>query len=182
MRLERPSRRREDEYLAAVRRSRALHRRFVTTASTREEYRDYLRRARRKNQESFFVVIAATGELAGVVNVNEIVRHSEQSGSLGYYAFAPHSGSGLMREGLALAIDRAFGELGLHRLEANIQRGNRRSTALVRGLGFRHEGTARGYLKIGGRWRDHERWALLKDDWPPVERRKRASRAQPRRA
>ena len=40
-----------------------------------------------------------------------------------------------------------------------------RSIALVRGLGFRREGKARGFLKIGNRWRDHERWALLKEDW-----------------
>ena len=165
VRLERPTLRREPEYLAAVRRSRALHRGFVTTSETPEEYRDYLRRARRKDQESFFVVTAESGELAGVVNVNHIVRYGEQSARLGYYAFAPHAGSGLMREGLALAIDRAFGDLGLHRLEANVQRSNRRSIALARGLGFRREGVARGYLKIGGRWQDHERWALLKEDW-----------------
>jgi ribosomal-protein-alanine N-acetyltransferase len=146
----------------------------VTTAATHEEYRDYLRRARRKNQESFFVVIAETGELAGVVNINEIVRYSEQSGRLGYYAFAPHAGSGLMAEGLALVIGRAFSELGLHRLEANVRRENRRSIALVRALGFRREGVARGYLKIGGRWQDHERWALLKEDWRRLAQSRRA--------
>ena len=52
-----------------------------------------------------------------------------------------------MREGLELVIERAFRELGLHRLEANIQPGNRRSIALVEGLGFRREGTARGLLE-----------------------------------
>jgi ribosomal-protein-alanine N-acetyltransferase len=165
VRLERPSARREREYLAAVRRSRALHRGFVTTASTPAEYRHYLRRTRRRNQESFFVVTAESGELAGVVNINDIVRHSEQSGRLGYYGFTPHAGSGLMAEGLALVIGRAFGDLRLHRLEANIHGDNRRSIALVRGLGFRREGVARGLLKIGGRWRDHERWALLREEW-----------------
>jgi ribosomal-protein-alanine N-acetyltransferase len=42
---------------------------------------------------------------------------------------------------------------------------NRASVALVRRLGFRREGYSRRYLKIGGRWRDHERWALLAEDW-----------------
>jgi ribosomal-protein-alanine N-acetyltransferase len=68
-------------------------------------------------------------------------------------------------------IDRAFRELRLHRLEANVQRSNRRSIALVRGLGFRREGVARGYLKIGGRWQDHERWALLNENWRRAKRR-----------
>jgi ribosomal-protein-alanine N-acetyltransferase len=163
--LERPSARRERDYLDAAHRSRELHRGFVTAAATPREYRDFLRRARRENQESFFVVAAQSQELAGVVNVNDIVREREQSGRLGYYAFVPHAGTGLMREGLVNVINLAFLELGLHRLEANIQPGNPRSITLVAGLGFQREGQARGYLKIGGRWRDHERWSLLATDW-----------------
>jgi ribosomal-protein-alanine N-acetyltransferase len=121
-------------------------------------------------------VSAVTNELAGVININEIVRYAEQSGRLGYYAFAPLAGRGLMREGLAHVIDIAFRELKLHRLEANVQASNRRSISLLEGLGFRREGTARGYLKIGNRWRDHERWALLKEDWP----QSRSGGARPR--
>ena len=165
IRLERPSARREREYLEAVLRSRALHRGFVVAGTTPRDYRSYLRRTRRDNQESFFIVHAESGELVGVININDIVRHAELSGRLGYYAFVPHAGNGLMREGLGLVIDRAFRELGLHRLEANVQASNRRSIALVEGLGFTREGNARGFLKIGNRWRDHERWALLKEDW-----------------
>jgi ribosomal-protein-alanine N-acetyltransferase len=165
VRLERPSARRERDYLNGALRSRALHRGYVVAASTPREYHAYLRATRRANQESFFVVDAQSGELAGVININDIVRRAEQSGRLGYYSFVPLAGNGLMREGLVLVIARAFGELELHRLEANIQSGNRRSAALVEGLGFKREGKARGFLKIGNRWRDHERWALLKEDW-----------------
>ena len=129
------------------------------------EYRDYLRRSRRASQQSFFVIENGVDALAGVVNINDIVRYSEQSGRLGYYAFAPFAGRGLMFEGLSLVVRLAFREFDLHRLEANIQRSNTRSIALVEKLGFNREGTARGFLKIGNRWRDHERWALLKEDW-----------------
>jgi ribosomal-protein-alanine N-acetyltransferase len=70
-----------------------------------------------------------------------------------------------MREGVQLAIRRCFRELGLHRLEANIQPANRRSIELVASLGFRNEGLALRFAKVAGRWRDHERWALLADEW-----------------
>jgi len=89
---------------------------------------------------------------------------------LGYYAFAPHAGSGLMRAGLRLVIHLCFREIGLHRLEANIQPANERSLALVRSLGFRKEGLSRRYLKIRGRWQDHERWAMLAEEWRTLGR------------
>jgi len=110
-------------------------------------------------------VIAGREDIAGVINVSEIVRGSFQSAYLGYYAFEPFAGRGFMRAGLSMVISRCFAELRLHRLEANIQPDNARSIALVKGLGFRLEGFSPRYLKIGGRWRDHERWALLSDNW-----------------
>jgi ribosomal-protein-alanine N-acetyltransferase len=68
-----------------------------------------------------------------------------------------------MTAGLRLVIRRAFVTLRLHRLEANIQPGNRASIALVSRCGFEREGFSPLYLKVGGRWRDHERWAILAD-------------------
>ena len=66
-----------------------------------------------------------------------------------------------MTEALAAAAAFAFGELGLHRLEANIQPGNAASLALVKRVGFHKEGFSPRYLRIDGDWRDHERWALI---------------------
>ena len=105
-----------------------------------------------------------------MININEIVRGVFCSGYLGYYAFVPHDGRGYMRTGLAAVLRLAFRSYGLHRLEANIQPGNGRSIALVQGLGFEREGYSPRYLKIGGRWRDHERWAITSESWRAMAR------------
>jgi ribosomal-protein-alanine N-acetyltransferase len=70
-----------------------------------------------------------------------------------------------MSEGLELLLRHVFRSLRLHRVEANIQPANAPSIALVRRAGFRLEGRSPRYLKIGGRWRDHERWAITREDW-----------------
>ena len=163
--LKKPSARDEPRFLEAARRSRTFLRQWAPPPSTSTAYRAYIRRLRRRTQEGRFVVLRDSGELVGVVNVSEIVRGAFQSAYVGYYAFVPHAGRGDMTEGLALALRWVFGPLGLHRVEANIQPGNEPSRALVRRLGFRCEGYSPRYLKIAGRWRDHERWALVAEDW-----------------
>lgn len=170
VRLERPSLRREAEFLALERKSRRLHRPWVTAPATSEAYRAWLKRTRRKNARSFFVIDAESGALAGVYNVSEIVRGLFRSAYLGYYAFRPAAGRGLMSAGLALVLAEAFGPLELHRLEANVQPGNVDSLALLKRAGFRKEGYSPRYLFLGGRWCDHERWARLADDPPPRAR------------
>ena len=70
-----------------------------------------------------------------------------------------------MTEALRLALRYAFQQLKLHRLEANIQPRNFASIALVKRAGFVYEGYSRRYLKVCGRWRDHERWAIIAENW-----------------
>ena len=101
----------------------------------------------------------------GEINLSQIVRGLFLSAYLDYQVGAPFARQGYMTEGLHLALRHAFTTLGLHRLEANIQPENAPSIALVRKVGFAREGYSRRYLKIGGRWRDHERWAILREDW-----------------
>jgi len=161
--LERPTLLREQEFLEAVRHSRKLHKGLVALPATTDRYRAFLNGLRADNREGFFVVVKQTDSLAGVITISEIVRGAFQSAYLGYYALESHAGQGYLREGLQKVIAHAFGKLELHRLEANIQPGNERSIALAKGFGFKREGYSRRYLKVCGRWRDHERWALLAD-------------------
>ena len=107
------------------------------------------------------VCLRSTGAIVGAININNIVRGSFLSASLGYYAGQPYSGLGYMQEGLLALVRYAFHELGLHRLEANIQPDNERSRALVARCGFQSEGMSRDFLYINGQWRDHERWVIV---------------------
>ncbi|MFT6713977.1 MAG: ribosomal-protein-alanine N-acetyltransferase [Planctomycetota bacterium] len=51
-----------------------------------------------------------------------------------------------MKQALAQAIDFAFGQADLHRLEANIMPENTASLAVAKSLGFHREGISPGYL------------------------------------
>jgi ribosomal-protein-alanine N-acetyltransferase len=141
-----PTVRDRDSFLALVRSSRARLRPWVDPPADHRAFTAYLRRSRRPTERAFLVCRRQDGAIAGVISVSQIFLGSFRSAYLGYYAGAAFMGQGYMSEGLRLVLRHAFGKLGLHRLEANIQPANRTSTRLVR--------------------RDHVRWAVtVEDPW-----------------
>ena len=162
-----------EETLRLYRASRRLHRGLVAPPVTARQFAAYMARRRRPESPGFVICRRSDGAMVGGINFNEIVRGVFKSAYVGYQIGAPFARQGYMTEALDLALRFAFGGLKLHRVEANIQPGNRPSLALVRRAGFRREGFSPRYLKIGGRWRDHERWALLAEDWAVARRRAR---------
>ena len=153
-------------FLEAVHRSRRLHRPWVSPPADDETFARFVRTARRNDTQRLLIGANDGGALVGVVNLTQIVDGPFRNASLGYYAFSPFDGRGLMKEGLRLCLRHAFDERRLHRVQAAVQPGNERSLALLRSLGFTEEGHARRYLKIGGRWRDHVVFAILAEDMP----------------
>ena len=149
------------EFAAAARASRALHRPWITAPTTPEAFRAWHKRLAQSTQCTLLACRSDTGGIVGVFNITNIVMGPFRSAFLGYYAFAGHELQGLMTEGLRAVVRHAFRSLKLHRLEANIQPANTPSIALVKRCGFTHEGFSPRYLKVGGRWRDHERWAIV---------------------
>ncbi len=153
------------EFLRQVKSSRNLHRGWVCPPGNAAAFAEYIQRQTHSDFESYWVRRREDDALVGVFNVSQIVRGAFKSAYLGYYAFAALSGRGYMSAGLRLVLRQIFKNLGLHRIEANIQPNNLASRRLVQKHGFRQEGYSPRYLKIGGRWQDHERWALLSEDW-----------------
>jgi [ribosomal protein S5]-alanine N-acetyltransferase len=161
-----------EEFLEAMRASRNLHRPWLDPPTTDDAFEALLRRVTEDFFEPLFVVRRRDGALLGFFNLSWIIRGPLQSAFLGYGAVAAHAGQGYMTEGMELTLLRAFVEMNLHRIEVNIQPGNAASIALAQRCGLKREGYSVRYLKVGGAWRDHERWAITVEDW----------RARPRRA
>jgi len=148
------------EFIARARESRELHQPWLFPPVTTAAFVAYVRRLIEDPAKAGFLVCEkSTGSIAGFININNIVEGAFQCGVLGYGAFAHFAGRGLMSEGLGLVVAYAFGSLGLHRLEINVQPGNAASIALARRAGFRLEGFSPDFLFIDGAWRDHQRWA-----------------------
>jgi ribosomal-protein-alanine N-acetyltransferase len=158
----------QDEFCSLVRASAELHLPWMRLPTSAEEFTAWMRRFDDGSNLGFLVRVRETGAIAGSVNINSIIRGRFQGASLGYAAFTPSAGQGYMTEGVAAAVRHAFGELRLHRLEAQIRPSNKASLALVQRLGFRYEGVSPACLYIDGAWRDHERWAATAPEpWTP---------------
>ncbi len=154
-----------EEFVELNRESRVLHRGFASPAKTAKEFADFLERSQRGDFACFLICLKSNEKIVGAISLSQIFMGPFRSAYLGYHIGAEYANQRLMTEALPLILKYAFKDLKLHRVEANIQPGNKASIALVRRAGFVREGFSRRYLKIDGRWRDHERWAILAEDW-----------------
>ncbi len=143
------------EFLAAANASKSLHRPWVSAPLDEEEFAGYIQRSQRSDSAFYWIRRRDNNRLAGVIHLSQMFHGFFCSAYAGFYSFTGQDGRGFMTEGLKLVLREAFGPLGLHRVEANIQPGNARSIALVKRVGFIKEGFSPNYLRINEEWRDH---------------------------
>ncbi|BAK82868.1 N-acetyltransferase [Komagataeibacter medellinensis] len=153
-----------DDLVKANIESRSYHAPWVQPFITREGFDTWFDEQVSGANIGFIARELDTGGIVGITHLSQIFMRGFQNAYLGYYGMKGFAGRGLMTEAVRLTVQTAFNDIGLHRLEANIQPGNMKSIALIHRLGFRHEGFSPRYLRINGAWRDHERWALLRDE------------------
>jgi ribosomal-protein-alanine N-acetyltransferase len=153
------------EFTALNKASRKFYRNLVNPPTDEKSFTAFLQRSESETEESFFICRAEDGAIVGAVNLSQIFRKAFQNAYLGYYLAEKYTGCGYMTEAVALVLRYAFKELKLHRIEANVQPENAASIAVLNRCGFTREGFSRKYLKIGGRWRDHLRFAIIAEDW-----------------
>jgi [ribosomal protein S5]-alanine N-acetyltransferase len=147
-----------------MRESRHHLRPWFFAAETPEAWEELIERSRDESNEVLLAVLREGDAIVGSFHLSQIVRGGFQNAYLGFAVAAPYAGQGYMTEGLQLTLRHVFTALRLHRVEANVQPANERSKRLVQRCGFRLEGFSPRYLKIGGRWRDHERYALTVEE------------------
>jgi ribosomal-protein-alanine N-acetyltransferase len=153
------------EFTALMRASRAFHRPWASAPTDPERFSAYVADARRDDFEAMLVCRLEDDTIVGFFNLSRIAQGDLQSAYIGYAVGQRYARQGYMREAIELVLRVAFEELRLEAVEANIQPGNHASIALAEGAGFRRDNCPPRYLKIGGLWRDHERWAIFADEW-----------------
>lgn len=104
------------------------------------------------------------GEIVGTCTLAQIDRDNRRA-ELGFALARSFHGRGLMRRAVPLLLDFAFGRLGLHRIEADVDPRNLASLKLLEKLGFRREGVLRDrWLEADG-FQDSVMLGLLRREW-----------------
>ena len=153
------------EFIALNYASRKFHHGLVNPPLDEAGFEKFLARNKSETNESFVVCRNSDDKIVGSITLSQIFRGNFCNAYLGYFIGAEFGGKGFMTEAIELVLRYAFKNLKLHRLEANVQPVNLASIAVLKKNGFTKEGFSRRYLKIGKKWRDHERWAIIADDW-----------------
>ena len=159
-----------EEFISLNRASVDFYKGLTSPTMSQQQYTTYLSRCKQADFEGFLVCKIEDDAIVGSINLSQIFRGGFNSAYLGYQIGAPFAGRGYMSEALQLVLSYAFNDMKLHRLEANIQPHNTASIAMVKRAGFTNEGYSQRYLKISGRWRDHQRWAIHAEDWRAIRK------------
>lgn len=102
-----------------------------------------------------YVIADSETQIAGLIGLENVIRGASQSATLSYWVDRARNGRGLASQAVADVAELARTDLGLHRLEAPVRVDNLASQRVLEKNGFERIGMARGFLHIGGAWRDH---------------------------
>lgn len=131
----------------------------------REAVRGYRQDWEERRAYTFGIFDGGTSGLIGTVSLTGVTYGVFQSAHLGYCLDESHTGGGRMSQAVRLVQKFAFGEAGLHRLQAAVMLRNPASLRVLEKNGFWLIGLSPRYLKINGRWEDHLLLAKTAEDW-----------------
>ncbi len=154
-----------EEMLELFKSSLEFYKGLINPPLDLESFKVYVERNLEEANECFVICQNIDNKIVGAINLTQIFRKLFQNCYLGYSLGVNFTGKGFMSEAVNLALKHAFENLKLHRVEANVQPHNLSSIKVLQRSGFSKEGFSRKYLKIDGVWCDHERWAIISEDW-----------------
>ena len=93
----------------------------------------------------------------------ESIAHS--TAEIGWTLHPDHHGNGYMSEAAGAVLGIAFGEIGLHRVKAQLDPRNHASIALCKRLGMREEAYFVEDEWFKGEWGDTGVYAILEREW-----------------
>lgn len=135
---------------------------------SKKGFREFLRKSKdfrkRKVIYAYGIFEKKTGRLMGNLWFSLVLRYNVQSARIAYSIFNNYWKRGYGHEVVGAAIGFAFKKLKLHRLEAEIQTGNRGSIGLAKSVGMVYEGLRRRAVYIDGKWIDHQIYAIVAED------------------
>ncbi|HEY0113820.1 MAG TPA: GNAT family protein [Allosphingosinicella sp.] len=106
----------------------------------------------------------ADGALVGDIGIGFGVP-GERQAEIGYRILPEFHRQGYGREAAAAMIDFLIARHGIHRFVGLVASPNEPSKALLKSLGFRHEGHFRESFWCRGEWVDDDYFALLASEW-----------------
>lgn len=134
---------------------------FYTTTGQEVEVQRILQRTA-EGTAAAHVILDDDARVAGVIRLNGVTRGAFDSCSVGYWVDQRANGRGLASEAVGAMLEVAFDDLGLHRVQAETLRHNVRSQRVLAKNGFEHIGMAPQYVRIAGRWQDHDLFQRLR--------------------
>lgn len=155
----------EAEFIALNKGSTEFYKGLVSPILNSADFKVYVERNKNETNECFVICDKTDKKIVGAINLSQIFRKAFQNAYLGFSLGVNFTGKGFMTESVNLILKHSFENLQLHRLEANVQPHNTASIHVLERCGFMKEGFSRKYLKIDGVWCDHERWAIIVEDW-----------------
>ena len=138
---------------------------FLTYEGQREQLEQAERDFAAGTGYAFGIFQLATDELIGRVNLANVVRGAWQNATIGYFLDQTHNGKGYMSDSVQLALQFAFTQAGLHRVQAGVMPRNKASIRVLEKNGFRQEGFSPRYLQINGVWEDHLIFAITAEEF-----------------
>nr|WP_180980301.1 GNAT family N-acetyltransferase [Vibrio sp. A1-b2] len=111
------------------------------------------------------IIDAKTDKMLGTISFSNLNRFPIYTCNVGYSLACDAQGKGTMTRALQMACNYMFSVQNMHRIMAAYIPRNKRSESVLERVGFSHEGHAKDYILINGKWEDHNLMSLINAHW-----------------